>query len=87
MEWIGGNKGLAVDFDLSIVGPVSAAEDFHQRAFARAVLTDERVHFAGVDLERNIFERAGGAKTLLHLPHPKAWCGHLPLELQIPPGE
>ena len=62
-------------------------QDFHQRAFARAVLADERMDLAGCNLERNIFERAGGAKTLLHLAHAQARCGHLPLELQIPPGE
>ena len=40
-----------------------ARENFQQRAFARAVATDDAEHFAVLDLERYVFERPEGFTT------------------------
>ena len=40
------NDRLSVDFDLSLIRRIGAAEDLHQRALARAVLAHQREHFA-----------------------------------------
>ena len=43
--------GLAVQLERSLVGPVEARDDVRERALARAVLAQQRVHLAGADLE------------------------------------
>ena len=45
------DDGLAVDEQFPCVRLISAAEDLHQRAFARAVFAHEREHFAGSELK------------------------------------
>jgi hypothetical protein len=47
----------AVDGNLSLVRQVSAAEDLHEGALARAVLAHERQDFARVERERNARKR------------------------------
>ena len=37
------------------VGPVGAAQHFHQRTFTRAVFADQRMDFTGRDLQRHPF--------------------------------
>ena len=59
------------------VRPVSTAEDLHQGALARAVLPDDRVHFARRDLQRNALQRPGGAKAFLDRREAEADVGHL----------
>ncbi len=41
----------SIHFDDARIGRIETAENAHQRGFARAVLADERVHFATRDLE------------------------------------
>jgi hypothetical protein len=48
---------LAVDFDRSGIGLVRAGDDFDERRFPRAVLTDQAVNLAGAKVEGNAFER------------------------------
>ncbi len=45
--------GLAVDTDCALVRLVQPVEDFHQRAFARAILAEQRVNLARLDVEVN----------------------------------
>ena len=45
---------LAVDPDLALVGVVDPVEDLHQRALAGAVLTEQRVHLAGEQIEVDV---------------------------------
>jgi len=59
---------VSVDFDIAqpeaaFIGLVDPAEDFHQRALAGAIITDQRDDFAWHQVERNIIERADAAKV------------------------
>jgi hypothetical protein len=56
----------ALDLDLADVGRVDAGEDPHERALARAVLTDDRVDLAGQQLEGGV---AQGLRLAERLPH------------------
>ena len=69
VQRVPGNERLPVQLDLSAVRLAGAAEDFHQRAFARPVLADERVNFGGLNLEGNVFERVRGAEAFAHTRH------------------
>ena len=60
---------LAINGDGAGVRAIRAAENFHQRALARAILADERVDFAGLHGEGDIFQRARGSESLLHAGH------------------
>ena len=55
----GGGKadGLAVDQYFAAVRRMRAGNDLDKRGFARAVLTAERVHFAGVDVKADVRQR------------------------------
>jgi hypothetical protein len=66
VERIGRHEGLAVEFDCARIRTVRAAEDFHQRAFARAIFPDQDMHLARGDLKGNILEGARGAEAFLH---------------------
>ena len=63
--------GLAAELHRAGIGRVRAAEDFHQRALARAVFADERVHLAGRDLERHAAQSARGAEAFLDAGQPQ----------------
>src|SRR6185312_12247171 len=54
---VGDARRLAVPDQLAAAFRQDAAEDFDEGALARAVLADERVNLAGLDLERAIGER------------------------------
>ena len=56
---------LAVDQQPPAVGLVDAGEDLHERRLAGAVLADERVRLAGVELDRAVLERLHRAEALL----------------------
>ena len=47
----------AVDADLAFVGLVQARHDLDQRRLAGAVLAEQRMHFAGADIEAYVLER------------------------------
>ena len=64
--------GLAVDQDLARIGLVDAAQNLHERRFARAVFTHQRMNFTGADLEFDTLEHAHRTKRLADAPH-----GHL----------
>ena len=76
VQRIRGGKRTAIEFDLPGVGNVSAAQNFHERAFAGAVFADERVNFARADFKGNILERARGAEALLDPGHSQAGRTH-----------
>ena len=61
--------GPAVQVDLSTVTRVGARKDFDQRRFARAVMSDERVHFTGGDGEIDSGERLYARKMLRDAAH------------------
>ena len=54
----------ASDGDRARVGCQRAGEHVHQRALARAVLADERVHFTALEREGHPVERDGRAEPL-----------------------
>ena len=53
---------LAVDLDRSLVRLKDAGEDLQQRRLARAVLSEQGMHFAGLDRQRYALERAHDAE-------------------------
>ena len=63
---------LSVQLGRAGVRPQGAAEDVHQRALARAVLADHRVHLAHCDLERHPAQGEGRAEGLRHAGQPQA---------------
>ena len=60
--------GVAVEADLAGVGAGEAVDDLHQRALAGAVLADERVHLARVDVEVDAIVRATPPGNVLRDP-------------------
>ena len=57
-------------------GTHGAAEHFHQRAFAGAVLADQRQHFAPSGRQGDTFERLRGPKALADVDHSQQRVGH-----------
>ena len=55
---------LAVEADLALVGPVEPGEDVRERALARAVLAEQRVHLALGRLEVDAVVRDDGREPL-----------------------
>ena len=55
---------IAVDSEAAAVGKVHTAEDLHERGFAGAVLTYERVHLARVQIDRDVLEGSDRAECL-----------------------
>ena len=63
---------FAQHLHLTAVGLIHTGHDFDQRALASAVLTEQSMHFAGIQRQRYIIERLGGVKALgdvVHLQH------------------
>ena len=58
---------LAVQQQLTRVGPVQAVEDVHQRRLSGAVLTEQRVHLAAAHIEIDVVV-GDGARELLPDP-------------------
>ncbi len=66
-----GNLDLpALDLDGAGVLLVDAGEDLHQRRLASAVLTDQRVHLSGAQLEPGIPQRLHAGEGLVDALHP-----------------
>ncbi len=62
--------GLAVDLDLGAgIGDVGAGEDLHQRGFAGAVLTHQRMDLAGVDGKLDVAQRLHAGEGLGDVLH------------------
>jgi hypothetical protein len=55
---------FALEQDLAFVGPVEAVEDVHERRFARAVLAEQRVHLAAVEVEIDVVVRDDAREPL-----------------------
>ena len=53
---------FAADVERAAVGLVGAGDDLDERGFARAVLAEQRVDFARLQLERHALQRADGAE-------------------------
>ncbi len=66
--------GRAVDEDLARVRPMRPAQDPDERGLAGAVLAQQEVHFAGLNDERNVFERADSRKGLGDPAHLEKRC-------------
>ena len=56
--------GFAVEQDLALVRPVEAVEDVHQRRLAGAVLAEQRVHLAALEVEVDAVVRDDPRKPL-----------------------
>ena len=59
---------FAVDEDLTTVGMVEPGDDLDQRRLPCAVLAEQRVDLAGVQLDLRVVERQRAAEALGHLP-------------------
>ena len=55
---------LAKNRDLALVARINAAENFHQRRFARAVFTEQRHDFAGAQIEGHVVQGFDARKKL-----------------------
>lgn len=58
--------GFAVEKDLARVHLVDAGEHLHHRRFSRAVLADQRVHLAALELKVAVVQRVNARKVLLY---------------------
>ena len=67
-------RARAVDEDFPCVGPVRPAQNPDERGLAGAVLAQQEVHFAGLNDERNVFERADSRKGLGDPAHLEERC-------------
>src|SRR6516162_7495772 len=56
----------AFDQHASACRPVDAGNDFDQRRFASPIVADKRHHLAGIDVEREVFDRDYAAERLLN---------------------
>ena len=61
--------GLAVQEDLSGIGPIEPVEDVHQRRLAGAVLAEQRVHLTAPDVEADVVVRYDAGELLANSPH------------------
>ena len=59
------------------VGPLGAGDDLDERRLAGAVLADERVDFAGAEVERHAFERAHAREGLADRSRVEKKAGHV----------
>jgi hypothetical protein len=50
------------EIDLAVIGLFGPADDFDQRGLARPVLTDQGMHFAGMQIERDAAQRLHAAE-------------------------
>ena len=62
-------KRLSVDQDLTAGGSVGTCEDFHQRAFARAIFAHQRVDLTGENRQIHALERVEIAKGFGYAAH------------------
>ena len=62
-------KRLTVDQDLTAGGGIGSREDFHQRAFSRAVFAHQRVDLSGKDRQIHTLERVETAKRFGNAAH------------------
>ena len=60
---------FAVDADLAFLGLVHAGEHVHQRALARAVLAEQRMYFALVQVEIHMIVGKDAWEALDDAPH------------------
>ena len=82
--WSVDDDGATVERNLAGIGRQRAGENLHEGRFSGAVLTDQRMHFARVDVERHAVERANAGEGLHDPRHPqerggrRLQCGYLP---------
>ena len=46
-------NGFPIDLDVSPIGLMRSSDDFYERGFPRAILAEQRVHFAPVEIKRD----------------------------------
>ena len=63
-ERIGGMNSIAREVDFTFVGCADSRENFTKRALARAVLADQRVATAALDIDAHAVERQHAWETL-----------------------
>ena len=61
--------GLAVELDDAVILGVNTGENFHQRRFTGAVLTDEGQDFAGAQLQLRVVQCVDAGEILLNPMH------------------
>ena len=60
---------LIVQIDLAGVRLMHAGDHLHQRGLARAVLAQQRVHFAGTQVQVDTAQRVDAGETLADIGH------------------
>jgi hypothetical protein len=83
VQWIARHEGLAVELERAGVRLIRAAQDFHERALARAVFADERVNLARRHRERNVPQRRRRPERFADGGHLQARGGHGAWGLEI----
>ena len=76
-ERVGRVNRLSIELDFAFVGGVNAGENLAERAFARAVFTNERMATTVVDGEADVIERQHAGESLRDLVEGEE--GHLRL--------
>ena len=59
----------SIDEDPAGIGRLRAGQNLHERRLAGAVLTDQRQHFAGIELQRNVIQRPHPGKRFPDAAH------------------
>ena len=77
--------GFAFPEDLAAVRLMHAGQDLHEGRFARAVLSDQRVHLAAPERKRNVPQRVNTRKGLVYVFHYQKFLFHVS-SLAPPPG-
>ena len=57
-------NGLSFDLYTAGIGLMSAGNDFDERRFTGAILAEQSMHLAAVEIERHAPERANGLERL-----------------------
>ena len=78
--------GATIDVDGARIGSVQAGDDLDQRRLAGAVLPDQGVHLAGMEVDRDPSQRVGGTEALRHRDdgQQRLTCRHTPIQHALP---
>ena len=71
------NLTIVQDIALIAAIGINAAQNIHQRAFSRSVLTNQRMNFALLDFEVYVVQRANAGKQLYNVLHFEKSLCHL----------
>ena len=76
--------GFAFPEDLAAVRLMYAGQDLHEGRFARAVLSDQRVHLAAPERKRDVPQRVNTRKGLVYIFHYQKFLFHVSSLVPLP---